>query len=229
MADNDNRQQPFVTYFGGPVQVKALGEGRIGGRIITFSGATDPDRVKEFFDGSTDFWLNGSGERRPILYRHGLDPAIKRRRFGELQLQKAADGIWASGFIAGKDPDSIKMLDMAHAGMLNWSTGSVGHLVVMSPVGMAKHIDEWPIAECSLCPDDLVAEPRNVVTLKSFADYDGPEFHALKVRSPYSQSTEADAHIAERVKEAEQRALNMYVQTLQWQHEQRMRELGATV
>jgi hypothetical protein len=138
----------YVTYQGGAV--KSLGSNRIGGRVVTFSGAADPDREHEFFDGSTDFWLNGTGERRPILYRHGIDNTIKRRRFGEVMLSRAADGIWATGFISGKDEQAIKLLAMAERGELNWSSGSVGHLVAKSPAMGATHIDEWPIAESLL-------------------------------------------------------------------------------
>ena len=192
---------PYVTFYGSVV--KSLGGNRIGGRVITFTTAQDPDLTQEFFDGSSDFWLNGTGERRPVLYRHGLDPQLKRRRFGEVQLNKAADGIWATGYISGKDEHSLKLLAMAQGGELNWSSGSVGHLVAKSPVGTSVHVDEWPISECSLCPHDYVAEPRNILSLKSLP-FDVPDFDRLVARSPFSQSAEHDAHQAE----IEQRALN---------------------
>lgn len=215
---------PYVTYGGDPV--KSLGAGRIGGRIVTFSGAKDPDRQKEFFDGSTDFWLNGTGERRPILYRHGLDPTLKRRRFGEIQITKAGDGLWASGYIAGKDDDSLKLMAMAERNELNWSSGSVGHLVAKSPAMGSMHIDEWPIAEVSLCLHDYVVEPRNIVSLKALCN-DTPNFHDLIERSPFSQSAEHDAH----QRDLERRAAEINEQTLKWQreHQEELEQRAAAI
>jgi len=169
--------EQYLIHAGGPV--KSYEGGRIGGRIVTFSGHRDPDRANEFFDGSTDFWLSGNGERRPVLFRHGADATIRRRRFGEVQVTKAADGLWATGHIAGRDADSRKLLELAAAGELNWSTGSVGHLVETTRVGKAQHIDSWPIAEVSLCPHISVAEPRNVVSLKEFALQTDQDFYSL--------------------------------------------------
>lgn len=212
-----NDEQIYLTYAGAPV--KALADGRLSGRIITFSSARSPDRAGEFFDAATDFWLSGAGERRPILYRHGVDPDVKRRRFGEVQISKAADGLWCSGFFHTKDSDSLKLLEMAEAGALNWSTGATGHLAAITVVGSAKHIDEWPIAEVSLCPAGSVAEPRNILSLKSFAQEDTANFYDLVTRSPFSRSAEHDQY----QRQMQQRALNGYVKLLQMQHELRMR------
>ncbi|SRR6266545_343386 len=216
--------ETYFTFSGGAV--KSLGSNKIGGRVVTFSGARDPDRELDFFDGSTDFWLNSGGERRPILYRHGIDGTIKRRRFGEVQLSKAADGIWAQGYIAGKDEHSLKLMQMAEAGQLNWSTGAVGHLVAKSLAMGAMHVDEWPIAEVSLCPPDTVAEPRNIVSLKEYVVSENvADFDSLIVL-PFSQSREHDRYVQERAKEAEQRFWQIRVDLMTMQHEQKMRELG---
>ncbi|MBA2527354.1 MAG: hypothetical protein H0V18_16465 [Pyrinomonadaceae bacterium] len=170
--------EPYLVHGGG--RVKSYEGGRIGGRIVTFSGHRDPDRAFEFFDGSTDFWLSGNGERRPILYRHGADRTIKRRRFGEVLVTKASDGLWASGCISSRDADALKLLELAEGGLLNWSTGSVGHLVSTTPVGAAFHIDEWPVSEVSLCPHSSVAEPRNLLlSLKEFALETDQDFYSL--------------------------------------------------
>lgn len=195
-----NDLDPYVTYRGG--EVKDLGGNRIGGRIVTYSTADSPDKVRDFFDASSDFWLSGTGERRPILYRHGNDPVIKKRRFGEIQISRGPDGLWGTGYIAGKDEDSLNLLAMAKRGELNWSTGSVGHLVEKTPVGNAYHVDSWPIAECTLSLKELVCESRNIVSLKDLP-FDVPDFHALVARSPFSQSAESDAHQAELQRKAD--------------------------
>src|SRR4030095_8080790 len=130
----------------------------------------------------------------------------------------------ATGFIAGKDEHALKLLAMAERGELNWSSGSVGHLVAKSPAMEATHIDEWPIAEVSLCPQQTVAEPRNVVSLKSLCYDDVPDFNSIEL-SPFSQSREAEVYLQKRVREAKQRAMEIYARLLVQQHEMRMREL----
>lgn len=191
--------EDFLTCFGGAV--KSLGRNRVGGRVVTFSGAADPDRVKEYFDERTDFWLNGAGDRKPILYRHGMDRAIKRRRFGSVELTKAIDGIWAEGTIDGSDSHSRRLIELVEQGELKWSTGSTGHLFEKTDMHGAAHIDLWPIVECSLCPEDTVAEPRNLATLKSLAVTDFDMSHQ---------------------RDLERRAAEIHAQTLMTAHELRM-------
>jgi hypothetical protein len=186
---NERVNEPLVVYAGGAV--KSLGRDRIAGRVITFSSHADPDLVGEYFDHMTDFWMTGQGDRKPILYRHAIDSKLKRRRFGEALLSRAADGVWCEGQITGRDSDSRRLLELAEAGQLNWSTGATGHLVETTPVGKAQHIDSWPVAELSLCPHDSVCEPRNILTLKSFANYDTPEFDELFI--PGQRDYEAEA------------------------------------
>lgn len=200
----------YLTYSGAPV--KSMGGGRVSGRIVTFSSAHDPDRSGEFFTAATDFWLSGNGERRPILYRHGLDGSVKRRRFGEVQITRAADGLWCTGTVNGRDEHATKMLDMAEAGLLNWSTGSVGHLVETTPVGRAKHVDSWPLSEVSLCPHTSVAEPRNILSLKSLCYDNVPDFDDLEVPLHHQ-------------KKLEQRAWQIYAETIISGYELRMQGL----
>lgn len=180
----------FLTNFGSTV--KALSGNRVTGRVVTFSGPRDPDRVNDFFTQETDFWLNGPNERRPVIYHHGLDPTLKRRRFGNVELSLAADGVWAEGSIQADDPDARKLHELAEQGALRWSTGSVAHLVVKSLRGGANHIDEWPIAECSLTPASLATEPRCIASLKSLVVAD--TFADLVRRpSPQQQAINAKA------------------------------------
>ena len=205
--------QTYLTYSGAPV--KALPDGRLSGRIVTFSSSHDPDRVGEFFTSGTDFWLN-EGSRRPVLYRHGCDPDLRLKRFGEVQITKAVDGLWCSGFLTDKDPDSLKLMGMARSGQLNFSSGAVAHLVTMTPVGSAKHIDSWPLAEVSLCPKGTVAEPRNVLSLKGFIDQDAAgNFYSLPdSKTPY------EVH----QRQLEQRAAQLYAESLMLGLRLKMRE-----
>jgi len=199
----------YLVAWGGPV--KSLGSRRIGGRFVTFSTPQSPDRQKEFFDSSTDFWLSGS-DRRPIIFRHGMDSTLKTRRFGEGMIQKASDGLWLTGSIDARDEHAERLLDMAVKGQLNWSSGSVGHLVEKTPTAWgSSHIDSWPVAEISLAPHSSVVEPRNILSLKSLAlAYDSPDFDSLIV----SKRNEA----------AEQQARKVYVDLLVNRYEMQRRE-----
>ena len=183
--------EPYVIYAGGPC--KAMPGNKVAGRIVTFSSSHDPDRVGEFFTAATDFWLSGNGERRPFLYRQGCDPTIKKRRFGEVQITRAADGLWVTGTLNSRDSHSQKMMAMAEQGELNWSTGATGHLCDTTPVGNAKHIDSWPIAEVSLAPLDYVCEPRNILSLKSLIMDDIPTFDDLVIRDRHHEDLQRRA------------------------------------
>ncbi len=195
----------FLTCLGG--EVKSLGRGRVAGRVVTFSSAADPDRVRDYFDQDSEFWLS-TGDKKPILFRHGQDSSVKQRRFGEVSLTLAADGVWAEGTINGADTQAQKLRDLVEAGGMGWSTGSVSHLVTKSPRGDSFHVDLWPISECSLAPRDYICEPRNVAALKELIV--AQDFDSLVVPpSPAQQAAEIYAQILIRAIEAQTRSLGL--------------------
>lgn len=151
--------------------VKALDDsGRVGGLGIVFSSPADPDvsRDRDFFTKNTDFDLE-PGEKRTVLYSHGFDKALGKRKLGRATYESKDAGIWFETQLALRDDYEKKIFELAKAGKLGWSTGSAPHLVERKRVGDANEILSWPVVEVSLTPTP--AEPRtSALTIKGFQE-----------------------------------------------------------
>jgi len=146
--------------YGDPV--KALPDGKVGGYLVKFSTATDPDITGDYFTPETDF---GEAQALPVLYHHGYDKAIGRKRIGRAELRVDDVGIWAEAQLTMRNEYERKVYELAEAGALGWSSGTAGH-VIDAEAGKARRITQWFLTEASLTPTP--AEPRNhVVPLKS--------------------------------------------------------------
>jgi HK97 family phage major capsid protein len=78
-------------------------------------------------------------------------------------------GVWVETQLEMRDEYEKRLMELAAAGKLGWSSGAAGHLVEREQVGKSYHIKSWPIAEASLTPTP--AEPRNtVISVKSLFD-----------------------------------------------------------
>lgn len=165
--------------FGG--EVKQLGDGRIGGYLVRFSGPRDPDLTGDFFSKETDFGIH---TRLPVYYQHGYDSALKTRRIGVGELKLEDAGLWLEAQLELRDDYERMIADMAGKSKLGYSSGAVGHLVERERVGKAYHIKTWVIGEASLTPTP--AEPRNLVQpMKSY-------FDSLRVGDLEAVKTERD-------------------------------------
>lgn len=161
-------QQEALVLFGGAV--KALGDGKIGGYLVTFSGKEDPDlsEFRDFFTAETDFDLEDGAGKASVYYAHGQDPHLGKRRLGKATLKADDAGVWAETQLALRDAYEQAIYKLAQAGKLAWSSGSTSHLVERKSVGDAHQVLHWPISEASLTPTP--AEPRcGAVALKSLA------------------------------------------------------------
>ncbi|RLC77702.1 MAG: hypothetical protein DRJ03_26405 [Chloroflexi bacterium] len=160
--------------FGGAV--KALDNQHIGGYLVRFSTADDPDLRGDFFSKATDFgfadtltspiYLNHTA---PLATRDGKNVIVKEK-IGEATLAMDEIGILVDAVLYNREIYE-NMLDS-----LGWSSGTAAHLVQREPVGKAYHITRWPLGlDASLTP--IPAEPRNaVVPFKSlFAPNTEPE------------------------------------------------------
>lgn len=147
--------------------VKSLGGGKVGGYLVRFSTADDPDLTGDFFTPETDFELY-EGKRTVTLYDHGLDQTLKRRKLGYGFAKVDDAGVWFEAQLEARDEYETKILELVDAGKLGWSSGSAPHLVERKAVKDAFEILSWPIVEASLTPTP--AEPRtSVLSLKSYA------------------------------------------------------------
>lgn len=148
-------------------EVKALDGGRVGGYLVRFSTATDPDLSGDFFTAATDF---GEIDSSPVLYHHGLDANLKRRSIGKGKLKKDEVGVWIDAQLELRDDYEKAIYELAQAGKLGWSSGTAPHLVERAPEGKAARIVAWPLGlDASMTP--IPAEPRNAaMTLKAYVD-----------------------------------------------------------
>jgi HK97 family phage major capsid protein len=145
--------------------VKALGNGKIGGRLVRFSSEDDPDLEGEYFAPDTDF---GPHETSLVFYHHGLDGTLKRRVLDDhAKLSRDEAGIWIEAQLELRDEYEKAIYQLVEAGKLGWSSGTAPHLVEYEPSGKAVKIKKWPLGlDASLTPTP--AEYRNtVLPLKS--------------------------------------------------------------
>jgi HK97 family phage major capsid protein len=166
------------TLIAGGKSVKALGEGKMGGYLVTFSDAANPDLEGDYFTKDTDF---GDAETAPVYYQHGLDPKLGRRRFGKATHKTDEIGVWAELQLQMRDDYEQWLYAQAEAGRLGWSSGTASHLVEREATGKTFHIKSWPLGlddSLTLTP----AEPRNtVIPLKSLSDMLPPIPDSLEV------------------------------------------------
>lgn len=142
-------------------EVKLLDNGKVGGYLVRFSTADDPDLTGDYFTPETDF---GAVEKSAVLYHHGLDKTIKRRKLGVGELKQDEIGIWIEAQLNLRSDYEKAILELAKSGKLSWSSGTASHLVERDGTGK---ILAWPLGlDASLTPTP--AEPRNkAITLKS--------------------------------------------------------------
>ena len=146
--------------------VKMIDEsaGRVGGYLLAWGQPHKRDMQGEYFTPETDVGLDWY-ERRPVLYHHGLDGALKAAVIGVIdRLAPDEIGLWAEAQLDLHKRYVRAVQRLVDQGVLSWSSGSLPHLVEVEAGGRIKR---WPIVEGSLTPSP--AEPRrtDVRTLKS--------------------------------------------------------------
>lgn len=147
--------------------VKALGDGRIGGYLVRFSGPKDPDLQGEFFTRDTAF---GPAKSSVVYYQHAQDARLGARVLDDDATLKMDEvGIWIEAQLSLRDKYEQLIYDMAAAGKMGWSSGTASHLVEYEAKGGARWIKAWPLGlDASLTPAPM--EPRNAtVPLKQWS------------------------------------------------------------
>lgn len=176
----DAEDEELVT-FGG--EIKALGDGKVGGYLIRYSTKDDPDLTNDYFTKDTNLNIP---ENLPVLYNHGLDSKMKKRVIGKAVVSFDEVGAWAETQLAMRDEYEKEIYKLAEAGKLGYSSGALAHLVEREPVGKGvAFIKSWFVGEASLTPTP--AEPRNsIIPLKSLIT---PEMAALPKDGDSNQNT----------------------------------------
>lgn len=156
---NDDR----LVAFGG--EIKALGDGRIGGYLVRFTSPDEPDLEGDYFDASTYF---GESKSLPLFYAHGFDADLGVKRIGLGTIETKDAGLWFEAQLAVAEEYEKAIMDLVKAGKLGYSSGAAAHLVEREKIGKAWHIKQWLLAEGSLTP--APADPKTkqtVVSIKS--------------------------------------------------------------
>lgn len=157
-----------LIYYGG--SVKALDDtGKVGGYLVLFSTAADPDisAQKDFFTKDTDFDFE-NGDKRSVYFAHGLDKTVGKKKFGRGSLEMKDAGVWFEGILNERDEYEKYVLELARRGKLGWSSSTSPNFMERKQVGSSNQVVTWPIVEASLTHKP--AEPRTsaILTLKSF-------------------------------------------------------------
>lgn len=148
-------------------EVKALGDGRIGGHGVTF---LSKDMEGEWFTSETYLGAH-EGNGVDCLFHHslpvkGMKAEYSEHLFAPVKARRDDIGIFVETVLNMADEYEKVIYDMVQAGKLGWSSGASPHMVRQTAKGM---ITRWPIVEFSLTPQP--AEPKNkIYTLKSLMD-----------------------------------------------------------
>ena len=185
-TDTMTEKELLVAYGG---EVKALGDGRIGGYLVRFSGPTDPDLYGDFFTKGTNFGIQST---LPVYYQHGYDDTLKNRQIGVGEISSTEAGLWFEAQLEKRDEYEKMVNELVEMGKLGYSSGAVGHLVSRKDADNgAKEIDTWILGEASLVLNP--AEPRNhVMSIKEFVEASAPATSiASDVVEPEAETAEA--------------------------------------
>ena len=164
--ENDN---DLLLTFGG--EIKALGDGKVGGYLVRFTDADNTDLEGDYFTKSTDFGIE-TGDRLPVYYNHGLDATLKRRRIGRGTVEMQDVGVWVQAQLDMRDEYEEAIYRLVESGKVGWSSGSMPHLVEREPQKGAQYIKSWPLGEASITPTPAAgAELTRVQPLKSWQEH----------------------------------------------------------
>ena len=109
-------------YFGSAV--KAHDNGKVDGYLVRF-GEPDASVMRDVFTKATDFDINPESDRSTMLYHHGMDPVLKRKRLGTGKAEIGVDdvGVWIKGQLDLRDEYESAIHELAKKGKLGWSSG----------------------------------------------------------------------------------------------------------
>lgn len=155
-------------------EVKALGDGRVGGYILSFGTPERRDLYGDYFTATTEFGFR-KGLHSDVYIHHRFPlllgtetpeekaalESLAGRSVGHLDVVRMDDvGIWAEHVLDMADDYQRRIYEMVQLGKLKYSTGTSPHLYNREVSGEIK---TWVIAEASLTPTPAEWRATNVV------------------------------------------------------------------
>ena len=165
-----------IIAFGG--EIKALGDGRVGGYLVRFGNKDEKDLEGEFFTAKT-YYGPADGDGADTLVHHGLplphdtDDAelvlelenLARKILAPLKTKRDALGVWGETILDMADKYEKLIHEMVEKGKLKWSSRSVSSLIRKKVSG---EITRWPIVEGSFTPFPAEFRGTQIMPLKSY-------------------------------------------------------------
>ena len=189
-VSTETEQAETLVVTTGPA-LKALGDGKIGGHLVIFGGE---DLTGDYFASDTDFDLEDGAGKATVLYHHGMDPTMKRRKLARADLRTDDVGVWMEAQLALRDDYERAIYGMVEAGKMGLSSGTAPHLVEREPqANGTQKITRWPLGlDASITP--IPAEPRtSVVALKTYLEMAEPHVKALLPQDTAIEAASVDA------------------------------------
>lgn len=175
--------------------IKTLGNNKIQGQLVKFTGPDSPDLDGDYFDSSTNFGFT-STHKVPLFYQHGYDSVLNNIQIGEAKLSKSSTGIWLEAqldirkdyeeYVSRylKSPEKIEdffeaIKSLINKQVLGLSSGALWGLSRYKDVknisgDTVYHIEQWILGEASLTPNP--AEYTNMVEFKSMTNIINQEY-----------------------------------------------------
>jgi len=205
-------------------EVKALGDGRIGGYLIRYGNENESDlsKMHDWFHEKTYFGAR-NGDGVDVTIHHGFplkdtnDPEekavfeeISNHLLAPIKTKRDKLGLFGETVINMADEYDRMVYSLAEKGKLRFSSGAVGHLVKRTPMpNGTNRVDQWIIGEVAVTPTPAEPMLGNVLPLKSLltgsyvpgqAALDGataltPQNTERKTTMPELQVTPAPAEI----------------------------------
>lgn len=148
-------------------EVKALGNGKVGGYLVLFGEPDTADFVNDFFRKSTDFGV--SFDEKPegtIRYHHKFDPVIGGRGLGKATIGSDDVGIWIEGQLNLKDSYDEAVYKLIKKRKLGWSSAAKND-VQRELEGKAYFIKRWPLDLEDFTLTPTPADYRQIADMKS--------------------------------------------------------------
>jgi len=159
-------------------EIKALGNGWIGGYVVRFGNEVEKDLVGQWFTPGT-YLGPADGNGADVMVHHGLplphgivDPAVKaeldrlsQRLLHPVETKRDAVGIFGKTLLNMADEYERMLESMVEQQKLRWSSGTAARVMRTKSSG---EIERWPIVEASLTPMACEFRGTQVMPLKAY-------------------------------------------------------------